>query len=825
VRSSKPAKRGFWVNHIWLLPVLAGTAAIAFLCWGAWISGYQPKWLSGGTGPWWRVTLQSGQEWPLLVTVALWCTGLASYWWPRRPEHQPIGLIAVGGMVLIAAALGTSSYVPCRGRITVTGVMFWVLQMYVGQPPSGIYQDTHHDVGCINGPAPLALQLGQDVGLAAILIGAASTAAVVLWKDPVQQIQSRFARNATVFTGLSERTLRLLRLLAEQAGKAEDIVVIEPDKDNTLLAAARLTGARVIIGEPADPRVLRPVIRGWRGCALHRLYALSGKVQDNDRVIAAAREILGQYKSAPDPLPHLVTLIDDPRHAESWRNQHGPTTHYWFEDALSSAESTAVTLVNHLLSGRPQHVLLCGDSTLTLVILHELARRAWERTDLATAAAKGRETGLAPDGPPPPLSVRRVTVFHPRSIETFREYDDTVPAKFIENAPGVTAVAGSWRQELLGMLDRMPPLDARNTAVIIVDPPDESSMDEAGGIARLHPEVPVFILAAPGQGTTEAIFGQLRPVERGLLVDGGPPVDSWTRVAEHWHECYRLSHPVPPGHPRAARRRPWAELDKFTQQDNIMQVQSILSAVTRLGRRWVPAKSVLPGSFVELSGQDIERVAEREHARWEGRRRAFGWSASARAVRRLSWPLGGKPDRRPDKTNSLVVPWAELSPDQREANCQLVAEQIAQLETMGFLPVLPTDGPPTAADFKRIGLVQAKQLGKPRRWTLRTGEEMRGNPGDWQVTDSEGNLRTVTDPEFHGSHELVKGRTWRRIGVHRAWQVTEDVLVRTKEGDATARPGDWVVQGPAGERWPVRDEQFRRGYLPVLQPPVPDGDE
>jgi hypothetical protein len=44
------------------------------------------------------------------------------------------------------------------------------------------------------------------------------------------------------------------------------------------------------------------------------------------------------------------------------------------------------------------------------------------------------------------------------------------------------------------------------------------------------------------------------------------------------------------------------------------------------------------------------------------------------------------------------------------------------------------------------------------------------------------------------------------------WQVSQAVRVRTLEGDAEARPGDWIVQGPSGVRWPVKDEQFTRSY-------------
>ena len=86
------------------------------------------------------------------------------------------------------------------------------------------------------------------------------------------------------------------------------------------------------------------------------------------------------------------------------------------------------------------------------------------------------------------------------------------------------------------------------------------------------------MLASAGDGMTEAIFGQLRPFELELLVNGQVPEDSWTRIARHWHNYYRLSHPVPAGHPKAATRLPWTEIDPFIRQDNLLQVHSILSS-------------------------------------------------------------------------------------------------------------------------------------------------------------------------------------------------------------------------------------------------------
>ena len=86
------------------------------------------------------------------------------------------------------------------------------------------------------------------------------------------------------------------------------------------------------------------------------------------------------------------------------------------------------------------------------------------------------------------------------------------------------------------------------------------------------------------------------------------------------------------------------------------------------------------------------------------------------------------------------------------------------------------------------------------------------------MLDDAGDERTVRDLEFRSSHEPLGGEVWRRVGTYRAWQVNEDCVLRTMEGKAIARPGDWVVEGYHGERWPVADEQFRRTYRMARRP-------
>jgi hypothetical protein len=202
----------------------------------------------------------------------------------------------------------------------------------------------------------------------------------------------------------------------------------------------------------------------------------------------------------------------------------------------------------------------------------------------------------------------------------------------------------------------------------------------------------------------------------------------------------------------------------------ILRRRSTLAQVAALGRQWASVRRVPSGSFIELSRADLERVATAEHARVAD-----------------------------------------------------VSRQLARLEEAGLLPIVPAGGPQAAGSFERVGVVRAWRLAARLHWTLPSGEELFGDAGDWHVIDGGGTVRTVTDSEFRSSHSQLDDGRWQRIGVFRAWQVAEAVVLRTKEGSATARPGDWVVEGPGGERWPVSDGQFRRSYRPRQDLPATAG--
>jgi len=40
-------------------------------------------------------------------------------------------------------------------------------------------------------------------------------------------------------------------------------------------------------------------------------------------------------------------------------------------------------------------------------------------------------------------------------------------------------------------------------------------------------------------------------------------------------------------------------------------------------------------------------------------------------------------------------------------------------------------------------------------------------------------------------------------------------IIKTPKGDMIAMPGDWIITGVAGERYPCKEEIFRKTYEPA----------
>ena len=45
-----------------------------------------------------------------------------------------------------------------------------------------------------------------------------------------------------------------------------------------------------------------------------------------------------------------------------------------------------------------------------------------------------------------------------------------------------------------------------------------------------------------------------------------------------------------------------------------------------------------------------------------------------------------------------------------------------------------------------------------------------------------------------------------------AEQVETETTIHTIEGPLTAKPGDWIITGVEGEKWPVKKDIFEKTY-------------
>jgi hypothetical protein len=63
---------------------------------------------------------------------------------------------------------------------------------------------------------------------------------------------------------------------------------------------------------------------------------------------------------------------------------------------------------------------------------------------------------------------------------------------------------------------------------------------------------------------------------------------------------------------------------------------------------------------------------------------------------------------------------------------------------------------------------------------------------------------------------MVKSRKFiKKPVVVEAYQVFKEEKIETLEGTMTASPGDWIVKGVNGEKYPVKPDIFEKTYKPL----------
>lgn len=570
--------------------------------------------------------VEAAFPWSTLLVALMALTALA-YWLPRRAPQTDVAfaLIAAGSVVVVT--LGVATYLPCTSEQAWYAPIAWVFGLFTGQyefspaPPSN----------CATTWAP-GLELARALGV--VVTG---STALKLIHDVARSWVDRWvvalSGDVDVVAGLTATSLPLVGALLEESARARRlppwvdtrppwwsravipatrpdyprrqllwwritglrpgdlrrmvkarprVVVIDPDADNALLAEARRLGARVVVGDAADPKLLRLVLTRWAGpasrrTALRRCFAVEDDQRRNLAIWAATVETVtgppaGEYRAhLDDVVPRAFVLLEEAREARQWRVNRfasfragrGVAAGLTATPTLISDSITLDGMVAEQVARRilPDHVLLSedhvvsrivivGEGPTSLTLLDELAWQLWCRYEIAQAAGRGH---LAAE----PKLVE-ITLSGPTASRRQAEWEQVrAPWRYPpgsgfvggHEAPTdlrmfcVTAAEGDPEDVASRVLSEDP-----EAVVVFVDDSEEYAA-AAARLSRLHgrPDWGSLrvMLRTSGAVAGEPITpgGLLRFAPELVLHDDvlGPraPIDSVARLAEQQHAVYR----------------------------------------------------------------------------------------------------------------------------------------------------------------------------------------------------------------------------------------------------------------------------------------------
>jgi hypothetical protein len=133
-----------------------------------------------------------------------------------------------------------------------------------------------------------------------------------------------------------------------------------------------------------------------------------------------------------------------------------------------------------------------------------------------------------------------------------------------------------------------------------------------------------------------------------------------------------------------------------------------------------------------------------------------------------------------------------------------------------------TETPPSTESFQfqKKATVKAEVATEPFEWKDWQGNSMQGAVGDIKVTQPDGSLSSVKPEIFNSTYSQVEGQpgVYAKTAITNARQLQTDTAIPTLEGMGTGDKGDWLITGPAGERYIVEGHKFNEFYRAVPKP-------
>lgn len=93
---------------------------------------------------------------------------------------------------------------------------------------------------------------------------------------------------------------------------------------------------------------------------------------------------------------------------------------------------------------------------------------------------------------------------------------------------------------------------------------------------------------------------------------------------------------------------------------------------------------------------------------------------------------------------------------------------------------------------------------------------LRAAPGDWIITGVSGKQYPCKPDIFEKTYEPVDdlGKFRKKPIIVEASQTDKEIIVNTLEGPLRAVPGDWIITGVNGEKYPCKPSTFEKIYEP-----------
>jgi voltage-gated potassium channel Kch len=501
-----------------------------------------------------------------------------------------------------------------------------------------------------------ALNWRLQVARFAAPVMAASTVlqtASLVFVEQYRQFRLRFVSGHTIVCGLGDTGTRIAQAFAASGAT---VVAVEADATAAGVAVARSSDITVVIGDATDPDTLKTVRVGRAA----RLVCVSGDDAANLQISIAAADL---SRSATAALRCAVHLADAElaaflRGADLDASKQIRVT---FFNVHERAARTLVAETPPFVDDTANHVVVLGLGQLGRNLVIALAQAWADRPGdeplpitLVDRVASGRWEAMCMQHP----ALREVcapTVFdfdlgapRPDDVERLR-------AAVAERQP--TWVCVAFEDESLALstalfAERGLSVDS---APIVVRTRTESGL---GALIHGH--------TSAGKSNLQ-IFPFLERTCTVAAVDEGIR----EQLARAVHEQYLADATDTAG--SSDLRRPWDELVDEQRDPSRRRVDGVIGDLDSLGYHLAPLRR-WGAPVVDLSVDELTRLAEREHERWRADRMAAGWTwASARD--------------NVAKHNPLLVAWADLSEDARRLNVEAARALPAMLARAGYEPV------------------------------------------------------------------------------------------------------------------------------------------